>query len=251
MKKRRAIAIFLATCHAILTLSSANGQETTPDALRHQPSVPGELTEHEQELLALRIDLILQKDQQFRSYLSFGTMNEEEIKRVNRLDAQGQLQAMADKKSELSSEIKALLNQLQKKNDIENYAEFYDIVRTYGYPSPERLGRSEDRLFVLLLHPPVEQRQINAHTRELCKLLLPEVKAGRMEPKSYALFVDNMRGKIQRRPQLYGTNQQFDQATGTILPPQIEDVQKSNRARREIGLPELKEGEYRLASGVH
>jgi len=69
-----------------------------------------------------------------------------------------------------------------------------------------------------------------------------------MPAKTYASFIDNMLGKILRKPQLYGTNGQFDPETNTVMPPMISDVEESNSARKLIGLPPLKEGEYRTNS---
>lgn len=207
-----------------------------------------ELSEIDKRLLNDRIARILEKDQQFRSYLSYHTTDDEKIAELNKLDAKGMMEAMTQNKGALSAETTELLKKLQLKNDKENLKEFLAIIEEYGYPSAERLGVKADKLFVLLLHPPVEKGQVESHTKMLCEKLLPEVKAGRMKPKLYAMFVDNMRGKILRLPQIYGTNQQYDRATGKILPPKIEDLDKANRARQEIGMPELKDGEYRLAS---
>ena len=211
-------------------------------------TIPNELSEPDRTLLQLRVQHILEKDQQFRSYLSYGTTSEEKIAEIKKLGLKEQLKAMAESKSELSEETKSLLQQLQKKNDLENYEAFYEIVKKYGYPSPERIGVKSDQLFVLLLHPPVDLDAIDKHVEFMSELLLPEVSAGRLKPQLYATFIDNMRGKIQRRPQLYGTNQQYDRASGKVLPPLIADIEKTNSARLKLGLPELKQGEFRLAS---
>ncbi|MFK7821833.1 MAG: hypothetical protein AB8G99_24250 [Planctomycetaceae bacterium] len=205
------------------------------------------LSKTDQRIIRSRIDQILERDQQFRSYLSFGTTDDAEIERLNQLDTKAMLVEMASKKRQLSPEVQSLLQQLQLKNDKQNYADFYDIVREHGYPSPKRIGVKHDRLFVLLLHPPCPAEEIEDHIDHMSKLLLPEVQSGRMKGKMFATFVDNMRGKILRQPQLYGTNQQFDRKTGTILPPVIVDLDKTNIAREELGMPALKPGEYRLA----
>ena len=191
------------------------------------------------------------KDQQFRGYLSHGTTDDEKIAQFDKLSETEQMKAVfAKDKDKLPEETRKLLFQFQRKNDKENLAEFISIVKEFGYPSAKRIGAKKSRVQILLLHPPVEFDEIESHTEKMCKLLLPEVKAGRMEPKTYAAFVDNQRGKILRLPQLYGTNKQFNRAAGKILPPIIEDLEASNRARREIGMPELKEGEYRLLKDI-
>ena len=208
---------------------------------------PPELSDVDKKLLNQRIAWLLEKDQQFRSYLSYQTTDEAEIARIKKLGMKEQLQEMANSERKLSDEVRKLLTQLQLKNDREVLAEFIEIVKKYGYPSPERLGVKTDKLFVVLLHPPVKREKVENHLAEMKQLLKPEVVAGRMDARRYATFVDNMRGKILRRPQLYGTNQMFDPKTRKILPPIIESLDRANAARREIGLPQLKEGEYRLA----
>ncbi len=235
----------------VLAFSWAPPLIAEDDRLDEQPprqEIAFELTDADREILLARIDHIMDKDQQFRSYLSFETTDDEKIARLSQLDAKAQLQAMAECKGRLSAEIKSLLQQLQLKNDMENRRELVEIIKQYGYPSPARLGTKGDRLFTLLLHPPVKLEQVEANTEAMCELLLPEVRAGRMPARYYAMFVDNMRAKILRQPQLYGTNQSYDPESKTILPPQIEDLELANQARREIGLPELKSGEYRLAA---
>ncbi len=64
-------------------------------------------------------------------------------------------------------------------------------------------------------------------------------------PASSILCWEN--DEILRRPQLYGTNQVFNRETGVIEPPIVQSLESANQARREIGMPELQDGEYRLA----
>ena len=208
--------------------------------------IPSQLTEQEKEQILIILDQIADRDQQFRHYLSFGTTDERKIEELKKLDVKEQLKAMSKAKSELSPEVRQLLIDLQRRNDQKNHEALFRLVDRFGYPSAKRLGVESDRLFSVLLHPHVNSDEIPLHTKRVCEKLLPEVKAGRMPAKNYAVFVDNMRGKIQKQPQLYGTNQVFDRKSGKILPPLIEDIGTTNRARREIGLPELSEGEFRL-----
>ncbi|MEM7200031.1 MAG: hypothetical protein AAF628_07185 [Planctomycetota bacterium] len=232
------------------TAQADTGQADTgqADAAEQSPTeIPAELTEHQREMLRLRIELIMEKDQQFRSMLSYGTTDLDEIARIDALSMEQMMAAMADDTRQLDPAIRDLLVQLQQRNDTENQEAFEAIVREFGYPSAERLDMKSVGLFAVLLHPPVELDEIESHLARMSDLLLPEVRAGRMEARLYATFVDNMLAKILRRPQLYGTNQQFDPATNQVLPPRIEDLQKANDARRAIGMPELQAGEYRLA----
>ena len=211
------------------------------------PESNSELSEANQRIIQLRIEAMMEKDQQFRTYLSLNTTDEKKVAEYEKLSETEQMKTMFQKKKDkLPEEVEKVLWELQRRNDRQNLNELASIIKEFGYPGPHRISMERDRVFALLLHPPVSRDEVEDHTKEWCKLLLREVKAGRMEAESYAKYVDNMRGKILRRPQLYGTNKQFDRATGKIRPGLIEDLEATNRARREIGMPELKEGEYRL-----
>lgn len=246
-----ALCLQASNCLATEQSRSLNIQETSPKTATESSEPKSELSETDKRIIRLRIEMIMFKDQQFRDYLAYGTTDDEKISQFDKLSESEQMKWLfAKDKEKLPEETRKLLHQLQRKNDKENLAEFISIVKEFGYPSDKRIGLEQGRVFALLLHPPVDRDEVEAHTREMCKLLLPEVKAGRMEAKTYAVFVDNQRGKILRLPQLYGTNKQFNRATGKILPPIIEDLEASNRARREIGMPELKEGEYRLLKDI-
>ena len=239
-----ATVVFCLCCSVVVQICPGQNQAANDNVRQSNKT---ELSDLDRKLLILRIKHLLEKDQQFRSYLSFGTTDETEISRLKKLDVKQQLQAMSRKSKGLSGEIKKLLTELQLRNDREVLTEFVEIVRKYGYPSPERLGMKTDQLFVVLLHPPVKRENMDKHIDDMIKLLKPEVLAGRMPAKRFAMFVDNMHGKIMKRPQIYGTNQMYDPATRKILPPVIGSLERANKARREIGLPELKDGEYRIA----
>ena len=100
-------------------------------------------------------------------------------------------------------------------------------------------------MFPILLHPPVELEP-QKFLEEMEELLLPEVKGKRMEAESFAMFVDNIKAKILKEPQLYGTNKSFDPTTMSMGAPEIESIEKTNSARKAIGLAPLKDGEYKL-----
>ncbi len=209
-------------------------------------SSPEPLSLAQIELLRVRVEHLLEKDQQFRSYLTYGTLSDSLIKEINQMGIEEQLKIMSSRESDLSDEQESLLRELQLKNDLENYEALRQVISDYGYPSPKRLGTEGDKVLALLLHPPFDQDECEDYLETMSNLLKPEVLAGRMPPKSYALFVDNILGKILRREQLFGTNKVFDSKTQQVLPPIIEDLDKTNEARREIGLAPLGEGEYRL-----
>lgn len=243
-------SIMLGLCTATMTLAvSPQSAPTEPskNMLKSRVNEPMDpLDANAKQQIIQRIAWIGERDQQFRGYLAYGTTDEAKIAAIKKMSADEQLAAMSKGRDGLSEEVKSLLRQLQRTNDQKNLEEFISIINEFGYPSPERIGQKTDKLFALLLHPAVDVDEIEQHIAMLSELLLPEVKAGRMRPRSFAMFVDNMHGKILQRGQVYGTNETFDRATRKILPPPIESLEKANRARREIGMPALKEGEYRI-----
>ncbi|MEM6700554.1 MAG: hypothetical protein AAF599_19270, partial [Bacteroidota bacterium] len=146
----------------------------------------------------------------------------------------------------LPKTIQDSLWKLQHQLDEENYHAFVRMVKAYGYPSKERLGTEDVNIVVILFHPPAHLN-IPEYLETMTNLLLPEVKAGRMKPKLFALFYDNIKAKILREPQLYGTNTPFSMKTMKPGLPPIADIEKTNEARKAIGLPALKKGEYEIA----
>ena len=218
--------------------------------LSTQPSFSQDLSEEDKATLLQQIESIAELDQRYRTPLSLGTLNDSIIQ-VDKVKSRtlSLEEYMAYKQTldlKLPKAVEDSLWILQREIDQQNLEAFKVIIQDYGYPSKERLGTKTDQLFILLLHPPYPKAEIPAFMEEMSTLLLPEVKAGRMPAKSYAMFYDNMLGKILRKPQLYGTNQQFDVKTRTILPPGIIDIDATNKARVSIGLPVLEEGEYRI-----
>ena len=213
-------------------------------------STAQELTEKQKAEILSQIEEIEEKDQRYRTPLAIGTLNDSILAVVEAKSKTMEIMEYYTFKQSLNlnlpKDVQDSLWHLQRQLDAENLAHLKTLVQTYGYPSKERLGTTEDNLFVVLLHPPYALAEIPTFMEEMSALLLPEVKAGRMPPKFFALFYDNMLGKILRKPQLYGTNQQFDTKTRTVLPPGIVDLKKTNEARLQIGLPILKEGEYRI-----
>ncbi len=67
-----------------------------------------------------------------------------------------------------------------------------------------------------------------------------------MKAESFALFVDNIKAKILKEPQLYGTNKSFNPATMTMGLPEIEDITQTNNERLAIGMEPLEEGLYSI-----
>ena len=199
--------------------------------------------------LSQKIDTIDALDQKYRGPISIGTLNPEVLKKDAELSKKGNLpEYIAFRKTvekDLSKEQIDSLWKLQHALDYKNYQELKAMVQQYGYPSKERLGVQADKLYAVLLHPPIELEP-EEYLKEMSSLLLPEVEAKRMKAISYAMFYDNIKTKVMKQPQLYGTSKTFNPATMKEGLPKIKDLEQTNTARTEIGLEPLKEGEFEL-----
>ncbi|MEO1022181.1 MAG: hypothetical protein AAFW89_06510 [Bacteroidota bacterium] len=204
--------------------------------------------EQKQELIR-QLNSMADMDERYRRAISLGTLDSSKLAQYRELAEAGDVDAyLAFKRSTeqtLSDPQIDSLWALQHALDYQNYGDLKRIIHQYGYPSEERLEHSTDLLYPLLLHPPIELDP-EAYLDEMSDLLKPEVLAGRMSAKKYAMFVDNIRIKVLNKPQLYGTNQVFNPETMQMGPPVIEDLELSNKLRKELGLPGLKTGEYEV-----
>ena len=210
------------------------------------------VTADEVKFLKQTIRQIAKTDQQYRRYLSLRTLDKKVIDKLDSVEkhqgAEAAIRYRFSLKTRLSKATKDSLWRLQHATDFHNHQTMKGIFITYGYLPKALLGKDEFVQLLLLVHPPKDWN-IRQYLTEYSQMLLKEVKSGRMPAKTYATFYDNIKGKILRECQLYGTNQQYDPKTKKILPPQIENLAKSNAARKAIGLPTLKKGEYRLVGG--
>jgi hypothetical protein len=207
------------------------------------------LSDKDKKFLVTAIEKMLDKDKKYRSIAALGTLNDSIIELDKKLSETATFEeyvafTQSIQKTLTDKQTDSLWN-LQYQNDYENYTELKKIIKKYGYPSEDRIGTNVD-VFTILLHPPGTMNP-QKYLDEMVKLLKPEVIAKRMSGQFFAMFFDNITHKILKKPQFYGTGKEFDSKTMTMGNPTIVDIIKTNKARKEIGLPELKEGEYRLA----
>lgn len=187
--------------------------------------------------ISKELNEMLIRDQQYRVKISFGTLDQRFIDSIYALPDPEQMNFWMDKKQKLPKTIEDSLWQLQNAIDLANINRLQEIVCAYGWPEREKF-KLETSALLFLTHCPTEK------VEEMKALLYAEVKEGRMEPLAYAMFVDNMHLKHGER-QLYGTNQEFNRELKKVMPPSLKDIEASNKARIDIGLEPLKEGEYR------
>jgi hypothetical protein len=196
-----------------------------------------DLKSADKELLKTEIQRMLKDDQKYRLLISYGTLSQRTVDSIGNLTNDEQMKFAMSNKKKLNKNISDSLWTMQNKIDMDNIIALENIVLKYGWPSDKRLG---DKVSVegLLFHTPT----IKIASME--SLLLKEVKEKRMDPKQYGMFVDNMRLKHGKR-QLYGTNIEFSRELMKEIPPIVDNIEITNKARIEIGLEILKEGEYR------
>jgi hypothetical protein len=139
-----------------------------------------------------------------------------------------------------SDKVQKSLEESYKQNQeifLHNTLILESFTEDYGWPSEEILGE-KSKVSPMLFNIPLSKYE------DMQPLLYQEMKAGRMEAILYAKFIDNMRLN-QDRLQLYGTFVEFDKDMKLSLPV-IENLEATNQARKEIGLPPLEAGNYSL-----
>ena len=207
------------------------------------------ISESEKVLIASIFEEISITDQLYREKLSKETLDEKIIAQIDSVFENEGVQAgfVYEKSLNLSlpQAVKDSLWELQAALDLQNHLTLKGLWDVYGFIPKDIIKEKNYVQTLLLLHPPRDWN-VPTYLKEYSEMLIVEVRAGRMPAFAYASFYDNMKAKILREPQLYGTNQQFSPKKNIILPPIIEDLEKTNLAREDIGLPALKEGEYRI-----
>jgi len=231
----------LIACYLLLPLTACQSPKAQPEA-----SIPAQLSAEQIATISAEIDHINITDQLYRDPISLGTLDDSLLQVDKQLSKTATIEEyIAFQKTVPRTLTKAQedsLWALQHKIDYENYLSLKAIFQQYGYPSEARLGKYLD-IFPILVHPPIEIEP-QAYLDEMVAILKPEVAAGRMEGNMFAMFYDNIKAKILREPQLYGTMRSFDPATMSMGNPKIQNIDSTNAARKALGLPNLGIGEY-------
>ncbi|MEO1653350.1 MAG: hypothetical protein AAFU64_07380 [Bacteroidota bacterium] len=211
------------------------------------------ISQKEEAMLVEIFNEIQVRDQKYRDYLAAGTLDDRIIARLDSVGDQHGVEAYIKYRKSLNlsleKEVRDSLWALQHQLDLANHLQYRGILRTYGFIPKKVLGKIHYIQILLLMHPPAAW-DVQAYLDSYITLLRPEVEAGRMPAKVYAQFYDDIKVKILKEMQLYGAIQRFDHKSNSIQPPIIENLAKSNQARKAIGLEPLKEGEYVLAADI-
>ena len=199
------------------------------------------LSEDDQRAYLSALEEMAESDQRYRTALSWGTNDPEELARLEALSDEEHIAEWARRSREgvsLPEDIQAEYIQKQNEVDRENTVRLMRLVEAYGWPTEERLGGECTAPTPILIHMPMDS------VAPTMPVLKREVIAGRMDPKQYAAIYDR---KLQHdgKIQLYGMCRVFDAKTRSPRPPVISDIEETNAARAEIGLEPL--SEYRIA----
>lgn len=234
----RILFLVIASC---LFLLNANAQSF---------NLKQEVGPSEVKMLREIAEQVSESDQRYRKYLSSGTLDDRILEKIDAiydsLGLEASLQYEQSLNLSLEPQVRDSLWQLQHSLDFQNHLQLRGIFNTYGYLPEAILEDLHYVQMILLMHPPKDW-DMRSYLKEYTELLLPEVEEGRMKPKTFALFYDNIKCKILKEPQLYGTNQRYSVKQNKVLPPEIVDINQTNSARVAIGLEPLKEGEYMVS----
>lgn len=217
--------------------------------LEGQSSEKKTISDSEKLLISTILNDLAESDQLYRNKLAKGTLDDGIVAKIdsvfNNVGVREGLLYQQSLNLSLAKEVQDSLWSLQNRIDLQNHLALKGLWEVYGFIPKSVIEENNFVQILLLMHPPKDW-DIPTYLAEYSSFLLDEVKAERMPAKTYAMFVDNIKGKILREPQIYGTNQQFDPVTKSILPPGIRNLTESNDARIAIGLPVLEEGQYRI-----
>ena len=119
--------------------------------------------------------------------------------------------------------------------DSDNTARMKEIVKRYGWPGPELVGRDgTDAAFLLVQHSPDLALQ-----KKMLTLVRGAYEAGKLSAWNYALLLDRVLVR-EGKPQVYGMSVNHWNGKEPVLDP-IEDEGNVDKRRAKIGLPSLSE----------
>ena len=117
--------------------------------------------------------------------------------------------------------------------DTSNTERMRTIVRHYGWPNPQLVGKDgTDAAFLLIQHANL------AFQKEMLPLVEKAYRQGELSGQSYALLLDRVLVGEGKR-QVYGTQAKLKGKE--FVPDPIEDEPNVDKRRAEVGLPPLSE----------
>ena len=136
------------------------------------------------------------------------------------------------KKEELSNgyneEMEALHNA--------NAKELSLIIDEIEYPTIDKVGKEASEAAWLIIQHSIAQPEFMKKSAEMLKKAVQENKA---DPISLAYLTDRI-AVFEDKPQLYGTQFDWD-INGEMNPNQVDDMEKVNQRRKNLGFNSIKE----------
>ena len=198
---------------------------------------PPKLSKHEKDSLHNEIETMLANDQKYRWMIMYGELDGQKLEAFKKMDEAAKWQRMTDVQKDkigISKTQKDSLWQLQSQIDSVNFLKLSGIITKYGFPHKYV---EEYKATSILLHADPQLM-----TDNFFRMLIAEVKFGNLSPIGYAGVYDRV--QLDRKlPELYYVSNYYDSTTGTSKPKPPLDLDKTNKAREEIGLGKYKAAE--------
>ena len=186
------------------------------------------LSRNEKDSLKIVLDIMGEQDQKHRWEIMYGTNIQSEIDSINSLSIEDKKRIVREHNKNNKQQIDSLWK-IQEKIDLENRDKLLEIIKIHGFPSPKRT-KSNTTNYILLHFLSEEDFEL------LNPIFLDEIKKGNMPGEIYASWFDRIlyvKGELQ----LYGeylSNR-----------PCLENLEKTNIARKKIGLKRLRKNNCR------
>jgi len=186
------------------------------------------LSRNEKYSLKIVLDIMGEQDQKHRWEIMYGTNIQSEIDSINSLSIEDKKRIVREHNKNNKQQIDSLWK-IQEKIDLKNRDKLIEIIKIHGFPSPKRT-KSNTTDYILLHFLSEEDFEL------LNPIFLDEIKKGNMPGEIYASWFDRIlyvKGELQ----LYGeylSNR-----------PCVENLEKTNMARKKIGLKRLRKNKCR------
>lgn len=120
-----------------------------------------------------------------------------------------------------------------RKADNSNLLVVESILYKYGWVGPEKIGEKANSAFFLVI-----QHADAGARKKYAPMMKAAVTQGKADPRDLALLEDRM-AVDDGKPQIYGSQLTFDQATNTYKLYPLSDPDNVDKRRAEIGLGTL------------
>jgi hypothetical protein len=199
-----------------------------------------ELTQQIKLRLKNEVSNMLIRDQKYRWQIMYGELNEVKLDSLKKLPDSIRFAIFGrinTKRYGLTKHQADSIWVLQSNIDSLNEIRLSQVIDSFGFPSKILIGTDEAEELPLHFS--------NGFKNKYYPVLVKQAKSKLISPDVVAQMYDRLMmetGKVQ----VYGSSDDFNSETGESLPPLIEDIQKTNKLRIEIGMDTLKS--YRLTT---